>query len=144
MNDRVDCAVGISGAYEFDDRTPENYGIYNPDPVPSFAGLIENYTGTDVPSAQHAVSPVTLVTSSAKPVLLTNSIHDFMPYHQIVDMICALEEAGLSEANGDFGALTIPGNDHSFACWSDWDGNNLGPTKLVKSHVIEFLDLHLK
>jgi acetyl esterase/lipase len=142
--DRVDCAVGISGAYQFDDRTSEDYGN---DVVPKFAGNIENYTGTDIPSEQHSVSPVTLVASSARPVFLINSIHDFMPYHQIVDMICALEDAGLSEANGDFKALTIPGNGHSFDNWFHWDGIvpvGSDPTRTAGTDAIAFLDAHLK
>lgn len=141
--DRVDCAVGISGAYELDDRVPVTYGS---DVLPKFAANIESYTNSADPVVQHSYSAVTLVTSSAKPVFLINSIHDFMPYHQIVDMICALESVGLSEANGDFQALTIPGNDHSFANWIDWDGVDrpVGHTLTVRDDVIAFFDAHLK
>ena len=142
--DRVDCAVGLSGVYQFDDRTPVDYGN---DIVPKFAASIENYTDTNIPSEQHGYSPVTLVTSSAKPVFLINSNHDFMPYPQIVDMICALETAGLSEANGDFKALTIPGNDHSFSIWFAWDGVvpvGSAPTLTAGAQAVSFLDAHLK
>jgi len=145
-SDRVDCAVSISGAYEFDDRTPEDYPS-GTDPLPNFAANVENYTNSNNPVTQHGYSPVTLVTSSARPLFLINSLHDSMPYHQIVDMICALESVGLSEANGDFQSLTIQGNDHSFSIWFDWDGVTPvgdGPSKTVGTDAIEFLDAHLK
>jgi acetyl esterase/lipase len=79
---RADCAVSLSGAYEFDDRTPENYGSNNPDPLPTFIRSVENYTNTTDPDDQHGLPPVALVTTPTqqvpfKPIFLANSIHDF-------------------------------------------------------------------
>jgi acetyl esterase/lipase len=34
---RPDCAVGLSGAYDFSDRTPEDYDVHHADPVATFA-----------------------------------------------------------------------------------------------------------
>jgi hypothetical protein len=69
----------------------------------------------------------------------------FMPYHQIVDMICELEAHSVSTS--DYQVLTVPGNDHSFAIWFDWDGvNPMGgaPGLTVEFHVIQFLNAKLK
>jgi len=150
MRPREQTAVGISGAYEFDDRTPEDYGAFNPDPLPTFIRNVENYTNTTNPATQHGFSPVSLVTVPTqqvpfKPLFLVNSIHDFMPYHQIVDMICELEAHNVPSA--DYQALTVPGNDHSFAIWFDWDGFNPiggGPNLTVAYHAIQFLNTNLK
>ena len=49
---RVDCAVSLSGAFEFDDRTQEDYPS-GTDPLPNFAGSIENYTNSTDPATQH-------------------------------------------------------------------------------------------
>ncbi len=144
---RADCAVGISGAYEFDDRTPTGYA---PDPLPTFIRKVENYTNTTDPDDQHGFSPVALVTTPSeqfpfKPLFLINSIHDFMPYHQIVDMICELEEHNVPSS--DYQVLTISGNDHSFAIWFDWNGIEPvgdGPNHPVSYDVILFLDANLK
>ena len=144
---RADCAVGISGAYEFDDRTPEEYGS---DILPTFIRKVENYTNTTDPVAQHGFSPVALVTTPSqqfpfKPLFLINSIHDFMPYHQIVDMICELEAHNVP--NSDYQVLTIPGNGHSFANWFNWDGFEpvgSSPSRNAGYNVILFLDAKLK
>jgi acetyl esterase/lipase len=144
---RADCAVSISGAYEFDDRTPEDYGV---ETLPTFIRKVENYTNTTNPQAQHEFSPVALVTTPSeqfpfKPIFLINSIHDFMPYHQIVDMICELEAH--SVPTSDYQVLTIPGNSHSFAIWFDWDGIQSVGNEFnhnVGYHVIVFLEANLK
>jgi hypothetical protein len=149
QSDRVDCAVGISGAYQFNDRTPEDYPG-DSDPLPNFVTSIENYTFTTEPQEQLDLSPVSLVTTPSeqnpfKPLFLANSIHDFMPYHQIVDMICALEDHTVPAS--DYQTLTISGHDHSFAIWFDWDeippGGSL-PNKTVGGDIVEFLDANLK
>jgi hypothetical protein len=92
------------------------------------------------------VSPVALTIDpdDFKPLLLINSQYDQMPYHQIVDMVCALESAGVSE--DDYQAITVPDtDDHSWATWDDWDHiEPLGPELTIGSDVISFLDAHLK
>ena len=68
-----------------------------------------------------------------------------MPYHQIVDMICALQSAGVSEDN--YETLTITVNDsseHAFQYWDSWDGLDTEPTRTIAGDVIRFLDAHLK
>jgi acetyl esterase/lipase len=144
-DDRPDCAVGLSGAYDLSDRTPENYGTYT-DPLPMFTANVENYTNSHDLAYQKSVSPVALTIDpdDFKPLLLINSQYDQMPYHQIVDMVCALESAGVSE--DDYQAITVPDtDDHSWATWDDWDHiERLGPELTIGSDVISFLDAHLK
>ena len=69
-----------------------------------------------------------------------------MPYHQIVDMICALKAAGIADTA--YKTLTIPNsNEHAFAYWDSWDGQppiGLEHTKNVSDDVIAFLNEHLK
>jgi len=142
-DDRPDCAVSLSGAYDFPDRTPENYPVPYHDPLPQFNANVENYTGIRNLLAQKQVSPVYVLDPAAdfKPLLLINSRYDSMPYHQIVDMICALQEADVDPAK--YQTITIPGSSkHSFAYWDDCDGVT-DPCKTISEHVIEFLDANL-
>jgi acetyl esterase/lipase len=143
-SDQVDCAVSLSGAYDFSDRTTEHYGS-DPDPLPDFTRDIENYTHTGSLSIQKSDSPVSLITSydpaTFKPLYLINTQHDPMPYHQIVDMICGLRSAGVPDSA--YKTLTIMGsNEHSFAYWDSWDGQS--PPNKVKVDVINFFNAHLK
>jgi hypothetical protein len=57
-DDRADCTVSLSGAYDLSDRTPEAYG--DPSPLIKFSDRASNYVGSDALSAQKAVSPVAL------------------------------------------------------------------------------------
>ncbi len=144
--DRADCAVSLSGAYDFSDRTAEHYPNIFPDPLPSFTFDVENYTNTGNLSTQKADSPVARVTAydsdTFKPLYLINSRYDTMPYHQIVDMICALQTAGVPDTA--YQTLTIPSSvEHEFAYWDSWDGVS-DPPKNVSDDVIAFLDAHLK
>ncbi len=150
-DDRPDAIVCLSGAYDFPDRTPEHYG--GPDPLPGFMEIIESYTNTCVridpnggPS-QWTVSPLYMLhqpTSDRpfRPALFINSEHDTMPYHQIVDMQCALENLSIDPAL--YRIITIPGdNEHAFAYWDTPDGQPGNATVLIAGDVLSFLDGHL-
>ena len=68
-----------------------------------------------------------------------------MPYHQIVDMICALQTAGVSE--DDYKTFTITNNnndEHAFQYWDTWDGVPGGPSHRIHDDVVNFLDTYLK
>lgn len=142
--DRANAAVGLSGAYDFSDRDEPGY-----EPLTQFIRSIENYTNTCVrvdpagPTDQKRFSPVSFVTSDAKPVYIVNTEEDSMPWHQIIDMQCALQTAGAI----NYKVWTIPGIDlHSFAYWTTpICGTNPCNTSIkVRDRVIDFLDDHLK
>lgn len=151
QDDRVDCAVSLSGAYQLDDRTPETAYIDNgyPDPLPTFIKDNVNYAGTiDLPS-QRSVSVVSLVpsfdTAYAKPLFLISTQFDVMPHHQIDDMICALRS--ITYPASSYKVMNIPNSDeHSFQYWDSWDGIPCSPQHCLKvsDDVVAFLDAHLK
>jgi hypothetical protein len=64
-----------------------------------------------------------------------------MPYHQMVDMICALKAKDVPDSS--YQTLTIPDSDeHAFAYWYSPDGQP-GSSNLIKDDVIAFLHAHL-
>jgi acetyl esterase/lipase len=138
VDDRVDCAVSLSGAYGFDDRTPESYvgGV-----VQKFVELVVRYTNTGNPDELRGFSPVSLVRPPTqnkpfKPLFLINSINDQgMPYHQIVDMICTLRRKGVQDTA--YQTLTVSGNQHEFQYWCQDAG--MGDGETVGQKVIKFL-----
>ncbi len=66
-----------------------------------------------------------------------------MPYHQIIDMICALQTAGVPASA--YQTLTIVGSDeHAFAYWDSFDGVASTQSKRVLDDVIAFLNARLK
>ena len=143
---RADAAVSLSGAYDFSDRTSENY---TPNPLPGFIQTMENYTNSCDPTYQRGKSPVSLVTSATsdiKPIFVVNTDQDPMPFHQIIDVQCVLEDAGVNP--NLYQVLTVPNSTaHAFEYWHDWDGIPTvppNPTRTVASHVVDFLDAHLK
>jgi hypothetical protein len=63
-----------------------------------------------------------------------------MPFHQIINIQCALQEVGVSPTL--YEAHTIPLSDeHAFAYWNSPVGTT---AVLAKTLVIGFLDAHLK
>jgi len=66
------------------------------------------------------------------------------PYHQMIDMVCALESLGVDPSS--YKTLTIMNSgEHSFHYWDSPDHIPaiLG-TQAIKTDVISFLDAHLK
>ncbi len=144
---RPDCAVGLSGAYDFSDRTDENYPANVGDPLPAFVSNVTNYTNTTDLTIQKDLSPVSLVTTPTgqkpfKPIMILTSRYDPMPYHQIVDLQCAFQEKDIDPSLYQF--ITVPdASDHAFALWDNYDAG-YPYAQLIKSRVINFLDAHLK
>jgi acetyl esterase/lipase len=90
---RPQCAVMLSAFYDLSDRTPPNgQDVISLDTVT----WTENYVNTADLATLKAKSPVSLVATPTQqkpfvPLYLINSWFDpVAPYHQIVDMICAL------------------------------------------------------
>ena len=141
-SDRPDCAVSLSGAYDFAQRIEEGY-VGNV--VGKFVKYVENYTNSCDPSVQRSqYSPISLVTySDIKPIFLINSEEDSMPWHQILYMQCALQSQNVSTSL--YKIMTIPGDAHSFGYWAAPDSAPVTVlTPLDKDDVISFLDAHLK
>ncbi|MGH8091937.1 MAG: alpha/beta hydrolase family protein [Chthoniobacterales bacterium] len=140
---RPDCVVCLSGAYDFGDETDPGY-----ETITGFEENIENYTDTCDPRIENLYAPVTLLAgqpTDIKPMLLVNSMEDLMPFSQIGDMVCALERRGVSSTL--YQTLSIPGSDHAFDFWYDWDGGIVvppNPTLTVATHAVAFLDQNLK
>lgn len=106
--DRLDAAVGLSGAYYFSD--------FSPDPgLARFIQTVTNYVGvpsTDTVSLR-AASPAWIVNRSIAPLFLVDSTGDLMPEAQLNDMVAQLDAADVR----NYEAMTIAGNFHSFANW---------------------------
>ncbi len=138
---RPQCAVMLSAAYDFSDWTPPPHQIECP---PGFIVDAENYVQTGDLTTLKDWSPVSLVPSPEqfRPLFMINSWEDPTPYHQMVDMICALNSAGVP--NSAYQTLTIPNSyEHGFAYWYSLDGQP-GSTNLIKDDVIAFFDAHLR
>ncbi len=136
--DRPDATVCLSGAYDFSDRE---------DATAQFIYNIENYTNSCVLTEQKEVSPVARVTSPTesvpfKPIFLINTDGDPMPFHQIIDLQCAFQTAGVDPSL--YKVLTLEGSkQHAFAYWDDYDDGYPFAQK-VSTRVIAFLDSYLK
>jgi acetyl esterase/lipase len=106
--DRLDVAVGLSGAYDYSD--------FRPDPVlPLFIQTVTNYVGvpsTDIADLR-AASPAWVVSHGVAPLFLVDSVGDLMPAVQLDDMVAHLRASGAR----NYEAMSIPGNLHSFANW---------------------------
>ncbi len=117
--DRLDAAVGISGAYDFSD--------FSDDPnIALFIEAVTNYVGvpaTDTVSLR-AASPAWIVDKTVAPLFLVDSAGDMMPTAQLDDMVAHLISNGVR----DYTVMTIPGKLHSFANWPQ-----------VKSDALAFL-----
>ncbi|MBA3963853.1 MAG: alpha/beta hydrolase fold domain-containing protein [Chthoniobacterales bacterium] len=139
--DRADVTACLSGAYNFSDQTAESYG---PDPLPDFQFYVENYTNSCDPDVLRSLSPVAKVGSSTasnfKPMYIINSEKDPMPFHQIVDLKCALEGAGVDTSK--YKVVTIPhSHEHAFDFWFTIDAAD--PTKTWGDHIMDFVGAHL-
>jgi len=151
-DDRPDCAVMLSAIYDFSDWTPPT-GLTQTDSDFVHFGM-RNYAQVPNPIAVSTLAslplnPVNLVPGAIahgfKPIYMVNSYHDHpTAYHQLVTMVCLLQNSGLSEG-ADYQYLTIPGGMHSFHYWgsSDHTGNDCnGHECTVSDDVIGFLMFH--
>jgi acetyl esterase/lipase len=117
--DRVDVGVGLSGAYDLSD--------FSPDPgINAFIGNVTNYVGvseSDIAALQ-AASPAYLADANTAPLLLVNTEQDPMPFSQLADMTTKLDALGLV----NYQTVTFPGSQHAFAYWP-----------LIKDQALAFL-----
>jgi hypothetical protein len=71
-----------------------------------------------------------------------NSQFDPMPFHQIVDMQCALQAAGVDSSLYEVETLA-DSSAHAFEYWGDYD-DGYPFAQQIKARVIAFLDSYLK
>ncbi|HEY1583423.1 MAG TPA: hypothetical protein VGF73_10035 [Chthoniobacterales bacterium] len=143
-DDRPDCAVGLSGNYDFiaslgNDDTTRN--------------IIANYTNTCVlldtmgGPDQFSVSPVAQLkresVQSFKPIYALNSAMEYQPVGQLQDLLCALQDKGIDPAKYKILTVIDPEEQaHAFALWRI----RLTPTsdRLVRDEVTDFFNQYVK
>ena len=104
--DRVDAAVNLSGAYRFDDQASWSTSRL-------FMNSVINYVGTNNLMALYAASPAAVVSLDAPPMLFVQSTNEIEPYSQFVDMLDALDAAGVT----NYQTIVLQGRSHAFAYW---------------------------
>ncbi len=110
---RVNVAVSLSGAFQFDDFTPDpNLSDFKSN-VSNFCGVPNPPSETDMATLQ-TYSPTANLDESVSPLLLVNSAYDIMPFSQMADMTNALR--ALAVVN--FETMTLPGGGHSWEIWT--------------------------
>lgn len=120
--DRVLAAICLSGAYQFDDRTPD----------PNLGSAVKDfalYCNTNDLAQQRAMSPTTLLDATCKPIYCVRSEHDPMPVGQQAALVTRFKELGFT----DYVALVLAGSSlHGFAYWPS-----------IKTQVIAWLNSQL-
>jgi hypothetical protein len=134
----------LSGVYDFSDYTP----VPDSDEIDyTFLLGTQNVVNSSDLAVLHSKSPVALVkeeNTPFPPIFMINTWYDMPPpYHQIVDMICALRQF---EDDNAFKTLTIMNStEHSFHYWDSPDHLPATvQTPLIRTDVIDYLDAHLK
>jgi hypothetical protein len=87
---------------------------------------IENFTRTTNPGEQRSLSPISKVMTPTQatpfvPMYIIQSQNDgTVPYHNLVDLICAFQSKNVSP--NLYQTLVLWGSDlHSFYCWNSCD-----------------------
>ncbi len=141
---RPKCVVGLSGQYDFSDRSADVLA------EPNFIPNIENYTYTTVPLRQWQDSPIGLVGS------LASSGYGFIPMY----CLRATDDPGSPKSNSDYFWYTMNGAgatsptflmwevpntnaDHAFGLWSDYTEDNPNFNFKVSDRVIAFFKQYL-
>lgn len=142
---RPACAVLLSAVYDFSDRIPDQG---DPHVDASSIRAMENFTqsGSPAPQKQYSVVSQVQPPSDGKPFIPLFMAHSQMdetaPRHQLDDMLCALENAGIS--NQFYKVDELSGGLHSFHYWGSCIDIDTLPCVTVKQDVIGFLDSYLK
>ena len=145
--DKLDAAVGLSGAYQFDDFEDDYQTPAKPNAGLGFRANVTNYCNvpdtnpSNTPALQLA-SPASQSSIDPNPMFLIASQQDPMPPHQITDMVEVLRVAGKTVTTwpktSDFQFVVISGDLHEFAYWTQV----IAPNTEVKDAVIAFLNAH--
>lgn len=105
-DDRLDAAVALSGAYDFNDTGSQTQR--------NFKNLVTNYAGSSDPTALQKASPITYVGADVAPLLVIASDQDAMPPQQYDDLIKKLEAVGAKDFQKQ---LRTNSRAHAFAYW---------------------------
>lgn len=119
-DDRVLAVVSLSGAYQFDDRTPDPN-------LPSFIKDINLYCNTASLPQQKSMSPTSLMDATCHPVYCVRSEHDPMPVGQQAALVAKFNELGVT-----FQDRVLPGSQHGFDYWPQ-----------IKDEAIAFLQSYI-
>lgn len=107
-DDRLDAAVALSGAYDFNDLGSQKQR--------NFQRLVINYAGSSDPAALTKASPVTYVDANTAPLLVMASDDDAMPPEQYDDLIKKLNASGARDFQK---LLRTNSRAHAFAYWPE-------------------------
>ncbi len=120
-DDRLDAAVTLSGAYDFNDDSA--------DAQRAFHRLVTNYVGSSEKAALEKASPITYVDAKIAPLFIAASDHEAMPPEQYNDLIKKLNAVGATNFEK---VLLRDSRAHAFAYWPE-----------VKDHALAFLHKYL-
>jgi acetyl esterase/lipase len=105
-DDRVDAAVGLSGAYDLTD--PQSLAD------PGFRRSEENYVGSSSQAELKKASPVSQVDAKVSPLFLIASDDETMPPEQLPDLVRRLKEVGVTNFRQ---RVFTNSHRHSFSNW---------------------------
>jgi acetyl esterase/lipase len=117
-DDRLDAAVGLSGAYDLV-SLPRRHQ----------QRLVENYTGSASTEAARKASPVTYVDASVSPLFVIASDNESMPPGQLPALVHKLKEVGATNFRE---LLRTNSQQHAFANWPE-----------VREQALDFLKQEL-
>lgn len=119
--DRVLAVVSLSGAYQFDDRTPDPN-------LQNFVKDINLYCNTASLPLQKSMSPTSLMDGTCRPVYCVRSEHDPMPVGQQAALVPKLNQLGVICQDQILAGSSL----HGFDYWPQ-----------IKDTAIAFLQSHI-
>jgi acetyl esterase/lipase len=106
-DDRLDAAIGLSGAYDLVDLLSSR---------PIIRRKIENYVGSGSIEAVRKASPVTYVDANVSPLFVVASDNESMPPEQLPALIRRLQEVGATNFKQIFRQNS---HRHAFSNWPE-------------------------
>ena len=113
-DDRLDAAVGMSGAYDLAD--PQSLAD------PHFRRTVENYVGSSSQADLRKASPISYIDATVSPLFLIASDEESMPPEQLTDLVRKLKEVGLTNFKQQ---VFTKSQRHAFANWPRVSGEVL-------------------
>ncbi len=107
-DDRLDAAVALSGAYDFNEPGSHEHR--------GFEMKVKNYVGSSDPAALRKASPITYVDAAVAPLFVIASDREAMPPEQYPNLIQKLESVGATNFQK---LLRTDSQAHAFAYWPE-------------------------